>query len=72
MPVNRLRYQNIPRYDRKCEKCDLNEIGDEFHYLFVCPFLTIPEKNVFLKDITKTLTHLSIGNYFHHQINVYC
>ena len=40
LPVNRLRYQNILRYDRKCEKCNLNEIGDEFHYLFVCPFFS--------------------------------
>ena len=44
MPVNRLRYQNIPRYDRKCEKCILNEIGDEFHYLFVCPFFNESRK----------------------------
>ena len=44
LPVNRLRYQNIPRYDRKCEKCNLNEIGDEFHYLFVCPFFSDTRK----------------------------
>ena len=38
MPIITGRYQNIPFDDRKCTLCDLNEIGDEFHYLLVCPF----------------------------------
>jgi hypothetical protein len=38
LPVNRLRYSGIPRIERICSKCNNNEIGDEFHYLFVCPF----------------------------------
>ena len=24
-------------YDTKCKICGKNEIGDEFHYLFICP-----------------------------------
>jgi hypothetical protein len=40
LPVNKLRYNNIARADRICTKCNLNDIGDEFHYLFVCPCLT--------------------------------
>ena len=26
----------LPREQRICKKCDLSEIGDEFHYLFRC------------------------------------
>ena len=26
---------------KNCLKCDLNEVGDEFHYLFVCPALSV-------------------------------
>jgi hypothetical protein len=37
LPVNKLRFQAIPRNERICTKCTLNEIGDEFHYLFLCP-----------------------------------
>ena len=38
LPVNKLRYSNIQRHERKCDKCHLNEVGDEFHYLFTCQF----------------------------------
>lgn len=35
LPIEIGRWQNIPIQDRKCNIC--NDIGDEFHYLFVCP-----------------------------------
>ena len=35
-PVNILRFTQTPRADRLCQKCNINDIGDEFHYLFVC------------------------------------
>jgi hypothetical protein len=38
LPVNRLRFESVPRNERLCTKCQLGDIGDEFHYLFVCPF----------------------------------
>ena len=34
------RYVNIPRSERKCNLCDLNAIGDEFHYLFECTYFS--------------------------------
>ena len=37
LPIVTGRYANIPREDRICECCSLNQIGDEFHYLFQCP-----------------------------------
>ncbi len=38
LPVNRLRFEDIPRNERICKNCNINEVGDEFHYLFSCPF----------------------------------
>lgn len=38
LPVNSLRHQNIDRHERLCTKCNLNEVGDEFHVILVCPF----------------------------------
>ena len=37
-PVNRLRFTQTLRTDRQCTKCDLHEVGDEFHYIFICPY----------------------------------
>jgi len=36
--VNTLRYNSIDRSERICNKCNLNDVCDEFHVLFVCPF----------------------------------
>ncbi|XP_025099686.1 uncharacterized protein LOC112567141 isoform X3 [Pomacea canaliculata] len=36
LPIQQLRYSGIPRYLRTCPLCNLDEVGDEFHYLFVC------------------------------------
>ena len=40
LPVNRQRYEGIPRNERLCDKCNLHDVADEFHYLFVCPFFS--------------------------------
>ena len=37
-PVNSLRFTRTIRADRICNKCNYADIGDEYHYLFVCPF----------------------------------
>ena len=50
LPIEFGRYTNIPRFQRKCTKCNLNRIGDEFHFLFECPVTStirrkyLPEK----------------------------
>ena len=40
LPVNVQRYYNIDRIYRTCDKCTSNDVADEFHYLFVCPYFT--------------------------------
>ena len=37
LPVETGRWENIPYGERKCSLCNKNDIGDEFHYLLVCP-----------------------------------
>jgi hypothetical protein len=37
LPVQQLRYSNVPREDRVCNLCSMNEIGDEMHYVLICP-----------------------------------
>ena len=44
LPVNTLRFDNIPRNERKCEKCQMEEIGDEFHYIFICPYFAVKRR----------------------------
>ena len=39
VPVVTGRFNGIERQNRICTLCNLNKIGDEFHYLFECPKL---------------------------------
>jgi hypothetical protein len=32
------KFFNIDRSERHCNLCSVNELGDEFHYLFKCTF----------------------------------
>ena len=36
LPIQSGRIHNIPSCERICTLCTSNEIGDEFHYLFIC------------------------------------
>ena len=36
LPIETGRWQNIARENRKCLLCKSGDIGDEFHYIFVC------------------------------------
>ena len=44
---------NLPYEDRLCTKCSSADIGDEFHYVFSCPFLAESRKNIFHQFIVK-------------------
>ena len=37
LEIERGRYHNIPRIERKCKLCSLNTIEDEYHFLLLCP-----------------------------------
>ena len=36
LAIERGRYLGIARQDRLCTKCNLGEVGDEIHVLFIC------------------------------------
>ena len=38
LPIEKGRQLGIPRHERVCRLCNSNQLGDEFHYLFSCPF----------------------------------
>jgi hypothetical protein len=59
LPVNKLRFANIARIERVCIICPLQDIGDEFHYIFKC---THP-------DIVTQRSHY-LTNYMRHHTNV--
>ena len=52
------RHMNIARNQRKCSKCRLNEIQDEYRFILVCPS--------FIDLINKF-----ISNYFTHNPSMY-
>ena len=43
-PCERDRWQGLDINERKCTICYCLEVGDEFHYLFVCPFFSSERK----------------------------
>ena len=61
LPVETGRYKNIPYNDRICKHCDLNEIGNEQHYLMSCSntmFRTL--RNKFIDNLYMNLVfHIS-------------
>ena len=38
LPIETGRFFNIDRSERYCNLCNVNKLGDEFHYLFKCTF----------------------------------
>jgi len=55
LPIEKGRFENIPRHERKCSVCDV--LGDEFHYLFMCPKF---------KDVRS----LFLGKFYSTRVNV--
>ena len=45
LPVNTLRFTSVPRNERLCTKCNI-DIGDEFHFLFNCPYFNDDRKRL--------------------------
>ena len=51
LPVESGRYNNIPIDERTCKLCNLNEVGNEQHYLMQCSntMFKVPVKRNFVK-----------------------
>ena len=51
LPIEKGRWANTPRDQRKCRLCQTDGLGDEFHYLLECPALQI-ERRLMLPNYT--------------------
>ena len=40
LPIETGRWREVRRDQRLCDKCNLSAIGDEYHFLLVCPFFS--------------------------------
>ena len=47
LEIERGRYFNIPREERKCKLCHTNFVENEYHFLLVCPLYRELRKNYF-------------------------
>ena len=57
LPIQSGRKSHIPRNERLCPKCNMQDIGDEFHYVLVCPYFTeMRKKYIALKYYQKPNT----------------
>ncbi|MEW8542872.1 MAG: reverse transcriptase family protein, partial [Candidatus Thiodiazotropha sp.] len=43
-PVETGRWHAIEYAERKCNLCNLNDVGDNYHYLLICPYFTTDRK----------------------------
>ena len=62
-PIEKLRYENKKREERLCEICNLNDIGNETHYMICCQNNEIVSKRKqFTNKIVKIVPELSKFN----------
>ena len=50
LPITNDRWNKDNNPDRFCKKCDMNEIGDENHYIFSCEFFS-PQRSKYLPNV---------------------
>ena len=58
--LKKVRYNNVERHHRFCEICNLETVGDEYHYLFEC-------NNEELVELRKRC----VSNYYRVRPNMY-
>ena len=46
LPIETGRWEGIPYTERKCNLCESNDIGDEFHFLLICPTFATERKSL--------------------------
>ena len=68
LPIEIGRWNNIWGEERKCNLCNTNDLGDEFHYMFSCDQIDIKTMrkkclHVYYHIIIETLILLSLKNF---------
>ena len=64
LPIEQGRFWGVERDDRICDICDMQCIGDEFHYLFECKFFSMERNELLPKDSFKYLNTLKFNDLF--------
>ena len=62
LPIVASRYSNTPRNMRFCNLCNLQSLGDEFHYLFECPFFANDRNLLYKKIFFQKTKHIQNGS----------
>ena len=62
LPIERGRYNNVPREQRYCELCNHNTIGDEFHFILECTVLNELRLNFLPKIYQKYPNAIKLSN----------
>ena len=64
LPIETGRHRGIPREKRICPICNLNSVGDEFHYITQCPYFQTKRKQ-YLGAYSYLIKHdYAIGKLF--------
>ena len=63
LPVNQNRFSKT-EIDRNCQLCDSGDIGDEFHYLFLCQFFVNERKKFLIEYYYKNPNTLKMSELF--------
>ena len=64
LPVQKGRHQNVPRHERICTKCESNDIGDEFHYVFTCAYFAESRRQYLPKFYLRSPNIIKFANLF--------
>ena len=66
LPVNvpKYSYEDVNDDDTKCPLCHKREVGDEFHYLFVCPFFGYYREKFIPKNLFTSPNVFSVTKVF--------
>ena len=64
LPIVSGRYSNVPRDMRICTLCNMKVMGDEFHYLFQCPFFEKDRKLLLKKYFIKRPSSFKMNQLF--------
>ena len=64
LPIQKGRIDNVPHNERLCTKCNLQDIGDEFHYTLICPFFTEKRKHFISQRFWKNPNVMKFHNLF--------
>ena len=64
LPIETGRWNNTPIHNRICHLCQLNDIGDEYHYVFKCPYFSNERKKYIPSYYLSRLSILNLGSLF--------